>query len=420
MEITSGGSPLHDAVVSVGVSDAAEPAASWAYSDRSCTPEETLKRIEPLLARFGITRLSRLTTLDNNGIPVWNAVVPNSRSIVINQGKGITDIDAKVSAAMEALERAVACAPRVQTTETSWKALAEAGEAVEPLPCLIGARQEDVGYEDRMEWIRGLDPMTGGDVFVPFEAVALDRTKPCRFWQSSDGLASGNTPKEAILHGLLERIERDAHVLWQVTSTSAGHRRCVDPLFQEDPVVTSLTERLQRAGLMLRLFDITSDIGIPCYSALLAPADILERKHPRFLDATHGSGAHPSPVRAMIRAITEAAQSRLTFISGARDDIDPAAFEQPLPETTRRSLRAEPQRVRHKQAVPVSGAEALLAFTLERLKAAGIDRVIAVPLTGDDLPFCVAKVLVPQLENPEGERKRRFGERAISRSLGVL
>ncbi len=372
----------------------------------------------PLLGRYGITRLSRLTTLDNNGIPVWNAVAPNARSIVINQGKGITDIDAKVSAAMEALERAVACDPRAETITTSWKALADAGEAVEPLPCLIATRQEDIGPDDRVEWIKGLDLVSGRAVFVPFEAVTLDRTRPgCRFWQSSDGLASGNTRSEATLHGLLERIERDAYVLWQVGSAASSLRRCIDPRSLEDPIVSSLMDRLESAGLMLRLFDISSDIGIPCYSALLAPADVLGRRHARYLDVMHGSGAHPNPVRAIIRALTETAQSRLTFISGARDDIDPEAFERPLPEATRRSLAAMPQQVRLQTAALPHGAEALLAYTLTHLEKAGIGSAIAVSLTDEDIPFSVVKVLVPELENPEGGRKRRFGDRAISQTL---
>ena len=82
---------------------------SSSYSDRAIPPEETWRRVEPLLRQHGITRLARLTGLDRIGIPVWNAVAPNARSIVINQGKGITDIDARVSAAMEALERAHRC-----------------------------------------------------------------------------------------------------------------------------------------------------------------------------------------------------------------------------------------------------------------------------------------------------------------------
>ncbi len=72
------------------------------------SPRETLSRVEPLLAGFGITRVARHTGLDDIGIPVWCAYAPNSRSIVIAQGKGLTDIDAKVSTVMEALERAVA------------------------------------------------------------------------------------------------------------------------------------------------------------------------------------------------------------------------------------------------------------------------------------------------------------------------
>ncbi|KAA0695579.1 hypothetical protein DTW90_23225 [Neorhizobium sp. P12A] len=391
------------------------------YSDRSFSPGETLRRVKPWLASYGITRLSRLTTLDSNGIPVWNAVTPNAKSIVINQGKGITDIDAKVSAAMEALERAVACAPDVETVTGSWRALAESGHNLDPLPGLVAIGKDDVGPQDQLEWVKGVDLIGGRETFVPLEAVTLDRTRfENRFWQSSDGLASGNAQNEATLHGLLERIERDAYVLWQVTPIAKALERSIDPYSFDDPIIEGLLQRLERTGLRLRLFDITSDIGIPCYLALLAPTDILERKQPRFLDVTYGSGAHPNPIRAAIRAITETAQSRLTFISGARDDIDPDSFSHPLPETTRRSLAAKPGPAEIREPPPVHGADALLDLTLDCLKQAGVTSAIAVPLTAMDLPFSVVKVLVPQLENPDGARKRRFGERAISQQLKLF
>jgi YcaO-like protein with predicted kinase domain len=394
---------------------------STAYSDRTRLPEETLARIVPLLPKYGITRVSRLTTLDNNGIPVWNAVVPNSRSIVINQGKGILDIDAKVSAVMEALERAVACAPEIETIVGCLDELAAGQLNPEPLDCLIASGKADLDGKDRLEWVRAEDLIAARQVLVPFEAVTLDRTRfDIRFWQSSDGLASGNNRIEATLHGLLERIERDALVLQQVTPIASAIQRCVDPRSLEDMVISGLVQRLDDAGLMLRLFDITSDIGISCYQALLAPANILDRKQPRFLDVTLGSGAHPNPIRAAIRAITEAAQSRLTFISGARDDIDPESFTQPLPDSTRLSLAAEPRAAMPPPPAPIEGAKALLDYTLARLKATGITSAMAVSLAKEDLPFAVVKVLVPQLENPEGARKRRFGERAISQTLRVF
>ncbi|MGO8078030.1 YcaO-like family protein, partial [Rhizobium leguminosarum] len=40
-----------------------------------------------------------------------------------------------------------------------------------------------------------------------------------------------------------------------------------------------------------------------------------------------GFGCHPDPVRAALRAITEAAQSRLTSIAGSRDDFSPRIYQ---------------------------------------------------------------------------------------------
>jgi ribosomal protein S12 methylthiotransferase accessory factor len=377
-----------------------------------------MQRIEPFLRPFGVTRLARLTDLDNVGIPVWNAVVPNSKSIVINQGKGITDIDAKVSAAMEALERAVACQPFVESRRCSRSDLSSAGHRSETLLSLIAAGREDVADDEMLEWTRGTDLSTGEAIFIPYEALLLDRTRcNVRFWQSSDGLASGNTDGEAILHALLERIERDAYVLWQVSPDVEPV--ALDPRSFANPVIEALAGRVHRAGLSLRLFDITSDIGIPSYSAFIAPRDIGDRRHARFVDATHGCGTHPNPMRAAIRAITEAAQSRLTFISGARDDIFPEAFERPLPDQTRRLFLSKETLIEVPTVTLPPDARGLLTFALDKAVSANITTIVAVKLSSMKLPFSVVKVLVPQLENPDGARKRRFGYRAISRALEV-
>jgi ribosomal protein S12 methylthiotransferase accessory factor YcaO len=41
-----------------------------------------------------------------------------------------------------------------------------------------------------------------------------------------------------------------------------------------------------------------------------------------------------------------------------------------------------------------------------------------VRLSEDTLPFSVVKIVIPELENPEGERARRFGTRALARAIG--
>jgi YcaO-like protein with predicted kinase domain len=389
--------------------------------DRICHPAETWQRVEALLPQFGITRLSRLTGLDKVGIPVWNAVSPNAKSIVINQGKGVSDLDARVSAAMEALERAVAGSPAVLTIETSPRELLTAGERVMTLPELIASGQYDIGIDDVIVWIKGKDLIAKQTVWIPLHAVTLDRTlENCRFWQSSDGLASGNDETEAILHGLLERVERDADALWRLRSMSARLATCIDPACLGDPVIDGLTEKYARAGLILRVFDLTSEIAVPCYSAVAAEADILNRRLPRFHDVTIGYGAHPVPRRAVLRALTEVAQSRLTYISGARDDIFAETYERPLSTDTQKLFEARPvppasQALSGKAGNP----ESLLKTLLSRLEEAGIMTVIAVPLQSPGLPVSVIKIIVPDLESPDGARKRRLGARALSLAVSA-
>lgn len=391
------------------------------YSDRSCSAEETFRRIAPYLAAQGVTRLGRLTGLDKIGIPVWQAVSPNARSIVINNGKGITDLDAKVSAAMEALERTVAGAPALSTVMTSRRQLLAKGHHADPLLPLVAKAQADIDDDEEIAWTEGYDLIAGRPAWIPFSAATLDRTirKP-RFWQSSDGLASGNNLTEAILHGLLERIERDAEVLWEISEPKLRMAACIDPASFADPVLNGLIAKITSADLTLRLFDITSDIGIPVVVTLLGPSEITQARRIRYLDVTIGSGAHPSPVRAAIRAVTEAAQSRLTFISGARDDIRPENFTRELPESIRRCFDAVPRTAAPSSTTLPEGAEGLLQLTIDRLRQAGINSAIAVSLGDPSLPFAVAKLVVPQLENPAGDRKRRFGYRAISKTLQLL
>jgi ribosomal protein S12 methylthiotransferase accessory factor len=376
-----------------------------------------MARISPILPKYGISRLARLTGLDSIGIPVWNAVAPNSRSIVINQGKGINDIDAKVSAAMEALERAVAGNPDLAIRSASLSELQAQGFVANRLDTLILAGASEIQQDEMVEWVHGHDVLAGRDVWVPFEAVALDDTKPNRFWQSSDGLASGNTLEEACFHALLERIERDAEVLSQYAAIEERRLQCFDALSLGDPVINGLVHRISKAGFRVQLFDMTSDIGVPAIEAFIAPR-APSSGAVRYIEMTRGAGAHPSWVRAAIRAITEAAQSRLTYISGARDDIAPETFARPLPGSLNQLLLMEPNpHWKALEAIDGGTLSDMLRWLTAKLGAAGISSAIVVDLSPMEDAFRVAKVLVPGLENPDGRRKRRLGSRALKKIM---
>ena len=223
---------------------------------------------------------------------------------------------------MEALERVVAASPHANIVHTTARVLKDAGKRFDMLPCLIAAGRSPPHDDEPISFVTGTDLISGDDIHVPLDAVTLDRTQiDCRYWQSSDGLASGNTLEEAVFHGLNERIERDAYVLWQVSRSGARQSSCVDPQSIEHPELSSLVASVEAAGCVLRLFDMTSDIGVPSFNALIAPMEALSARRSRFVEVNYGAGTHPSMAKAMVRAVTEAVQSRMTFISGSRDDI---------------------------------------------------------------------------------------------------
>src|SRR5271168_1445741 len=72
---------------------------------RVTSPEETERRVVPLLTRLPVTRIADLTPLDEIRLPVFTAVTPLARDLTTHMGKGTDATSARVSALMEAVER---------------------------------------------------------------------------------------------------------------------------------------------------------------------------------------------------------------------------------------------------------------------------------------------------------------------------
>jgi ribosomal protein S12 methylthiotransferase accessory factor len=102
--------------------------------------------------------------------------------------------------------------------------------------------------------------------------------------------------------------------------------------------------------------------------------------------------------------LTEAAQTRLTYIAGIRDDLLPSEYvEPPTADIVDALIDAlcqenEPNSFRQ---VPSFAADDLvqdLQWELERLRSAGITRVVAIDLTRPDFAIPVVRVVIPGLE----------------------
>lgn len=391
-----------------------------AYFDRMRSPDDTVRAMRSKFSEFGITRLARLTGLDQIGIPVWAATRPNGRTLAVTQGKGLDDAAARASATMEAVEMATAERPDRAGVIATTAELRRAGRRVQRLDMLLRKGVAPPADDEPIVWLEGLDLVSGDGVFVPLKASVLyDGTRPTRWWQSTDGLASGNVLWEAVLHGLGERIERDATTLWTLRSDATVVERCLDVAGFEDPELSRLDRIITDAGFRLRLFDVTSDLGIPVIFAVISPIPNGHEDKWKHFDLSAGSGCHPEPARAAIRAVTEAAQSRLTTIAAARDDFEPARYAAKLKNDLLTYVHATPQLRRLAAPHPLGPRLGWIGAMVDRLRRVGVGEAIVVPLETGENDYAVAKVFVPDLENPPGDRARSFGPRAVRAMMGL-
>ena len=361
-------------------------------SHRVCPPEETWERVAPLLPRAGITRVADVTRLDVVGLPVWQAVRPRSRNLSVSQGKGATAAAARVSAAVEALELWHAeDLGRLPAVEMTPGEMAYANPV--PLASLPWIRPAWRDLDLPLAWVRARRLGAAGSAWLPRAMLELDFSfapgaPPRPFQLSSSGLAAGNCREEALLHALCELLERDAQA---AARDEPSLRRPLDPRSAVAGPVGAVVAALDRAGMQLALHETTGPAGVPVVEAEIAAPDLPL--------GFRGAGCHPSGEVALSRALTEAVQSRLTYISGARDDVQLGEPQQPaapawqgLADTTSGApVGTLPDLSR-------DSVEADLALVLSRLDAVGL-AAWAVDLDREDVGLPVVRAFVPGLRD---------------------
>lgn len=376
----------------------ATPKGLRADAQRAMSPEATLERVRPKFASIGLTRLADITGLDSIGIPVILSVRPQAGYLSVDGGKGFTRNAALASAAMECFERHAGENTPLQRFTASYAELDEAARIpIEQLPL---SRNSLFAPGLPESWVMAEDLMGGAPTAVPTVMAALERFRHKRsstlpFHFSSNGLNSGNTGSEALIGGLYEVIERDATTCTKVSWQHGVPMRRVDLETATSPDIHALVDRARAAGVEVVVVDCTVDTQVPTFSAYLCDVG-----NPS-IGLYHGYGTHLDPQVAVIRAICEAAQGRLVFIAGSRDDSFGhhrrfrATYEQ-----ANESLLGLPATVDLRSYPDDSGDtfEADGRTLLERLRAIGIERVLAVDMTHPEIGVDVFRVIAPGLE----------------------
>jgi YcaO-like protein with predicted kinase domain len=376
---------------------------------RLIAPEETIARVRPFMAEMGITRIANVTGLDWIGLPVVMVCRPNSRSLAVSQGKGLDLAAAKASGLMETIELYHAERITLPLKLGSYEDLQSTHHLVEVthLPRTTSSRFHPLMP---LLWIEGYDLLQDRSIWVPYETVSTNASLPqptgsgC-FIATSNGLASGNHLLEAISHGICEVVERDATTLWHLLSEEERQQTCIDLDTIDDSSCREVLEKYDHAGIFVTAWETTTDIGIPSFICMIRERT---EDQSRLLYTSSGMGCHPARHIALLRALTEAAQSRLTLISGSRDDVFRNEYEAGLRnvEDLRRycTVIEDKSQLRDFCKVRLWNVETFnedVIWELENLRAAGIRQVIAVNLTKSKFSLPVVRIIIPGLEGPD-------------------
>ena len=220
----------------------------------------------------------------------------------------------------------------------------------------------------------------------------------------SNGHATGNSLMEAILHGMLELVERDSVGLWWYNQVQV-------PAYDLNNITHDASIQIMRfiASLNrnLTILDVTSDLGIPVCVAVSA-----EKSEHILLSF----GAHFNPEYAILSALTELCQKLsvaqpLHCEIKAKDDLFDSHQRAWWHNST---LENQPYLSPLPDSVPINSLKYsndttltlwdYINLSIQVISSAGIE-LLVVDQSRPDAPLHAAKVIAPGLRH----LKRRLG-----------
>ena len=370
---------------------------------RSLPPATTLLNARQWVATAGISEVTDITELDVLGVPVFVSVRPQARGDAFTFGKGLRAVDAEVGAYMEALEFYFA-EPGVGNVSTRWGSAREvAGHADDSILDFVPLLEREIDLDGPLllATVRNLE--SGDECLIPAELIYYPAPDVGQslFGSSTNGLASGNSVLEATIQALLELIERDIWSFEFVRNAS----KLVEATSLTDEV-REIVGRAEQNGLQFKVRTIPNDYGIPFFAAF-----VFDLNNPSRKTFNGGWACDLDRDRALMRAVTEAAQSRVAFIHDGRKAPTSDADEQ-----VRRHMMgvSDPRQQVWLSDIPDLAVDGTLQQKLDALIEI-LRRVVREPIyrvvfTPPDSPLQVVRVVVPLMENLK-ETRVRLGRR---------
>jgi ribosomal protein S12 methylthiotransferase accessory factor len=284
-------------------------------SEGRLQPAQFAEHLISCKREYSVTRVSYITGFSRVDLPVAIAYRPNSKVLSQSGGKGVSKVQALISALMESYECDAAEKIQPDTYSVSFEELVDSSiSALDPrtLPTTL----TDYSSVSRIDWSECYDLFSNETIMVPFDAISLDFTRmsdlgrKCFMQLTSNGLASGQDVESAIISALLEIIERHSVTTAEINNTSEAME--IDLTTLPSSISKQLLSKFDTASVSCKLFYVGIFSCLPVYSCLIVDNDG---------QGNVGWGCHTDDDIAAARAITEANQARTIQISGSREDM---------------------------------------------------------------------------------------------------
>lgn len=245
-----------------------------------------LERLGLLYDASPVVRSSYLDFKDREFPSMCACAVPVAG--IYGLGKGHTQDAARISATYEAVEvknSSIGVIP-IHIEGSSMASIS--GEGVHPndVQLYSVSQATPIDPHTKLDWVELLSAVSGRSRFLP-RSVIRPRG------HDYNGMAAGPSHSHALRHGLLEVVERDAISVWWYNRT-VRHRVAWQEL--GDAYLDELDEFFARRDRSWCILDVTSDLGIPVFVAIVHGPVVM------------GFGSHTDPIQALRKAATELAQ----------------------------------------------------------------------------------------------------------------
>ncbi|MBY0600185.1 TOMM precursor leader peptide-binding protein [Bacillus bingmayongensis] len=230
-------------------------------------------------------------------------------------GRTHSFVTSEATAILEGLERYCGMAPRGKRTNVHGSYRDFEDTAINPLT--IGVHTDEhykkanfpfkpFDPDQPQDWVWGYSLSQNRPVLVP-ESIAYYSLghRDAFVYETSNGCAIGGSLEEAIFHGILEIVERDAFLLTWYAQLPLPR---LDLASADDVELQLMIERMRTiTGYDLHVFDATMEHGIPSIWA------IAKNTKQDGMNLVCAGGAHMEPLRAVKNAIHELAGMLLTM-----------------------------------------------------------------------------------------------------------